>query len=127
MTPSRVWRVGPAVLAAAVPVLSILAAGRGLRGAIVPAVSAALPFVALAVLAATARWARLGYELAAGVGLVMTMAGWGMAAAGALGGGAETVMAGGMGALLLRALPVAVLSVTVTVLAVRQAFGMPRH
>ena len=123
MPPARVWLVGPAVLAAAVPVLSILAASRGLGGAVVPAVSAALPFVALALLAATARWARLGYELAVGVGLVMTMAGWGMATASALGGGAETVMVGTMGALLMSALPVAVLSVMFTVLAVRQAFA----
>ena len=68
------------------------------------------------------RWARTGYEVAVSVGVALTALAVGGAAALQTGGAAPSVMRATMGAVVLQVWPVAVLSVMITVLAVRQAF-----
>ena len=124
MPPSRPWLVAPAVLAAAAPVLSAVVAGAAVGAGLRSGVLAAMPFVLLAVLATKTAWARTGYEVAASVGVALTA--WGAAAL-QTGGAAPSVMRATMGAVMLQVWPVAVLSVMITVLAVRQAFVGPRR
>lgn len=120
------------MVAAAIPLVSGVAIGaasgsvsEALSGGVWrSAVLAAAPFALIAVLAARAAWAQAGFALAAATGLALTAAAWGLATAGAV----QTVPSGSplsiaIASVLFRLLPVGVLSVMVTVLAVRSLFG----
>lgn len=123
----------PALIAGAIPLASAVvigAASGDLSGSLDggvwrSAILAAGPFVLVAVLAARAEWAQPGFALAAAVGVALTAVGWGVATAGAL----QAMQTGSplslaIAAVLFRMLPVAVLSVMITVLAVRSLFGV---
>lgn len=134
MVPRTSWLVLPACLAAALPLLPALAVGgAGARpgGSLwIAVVQAAFPFALLAALALQTEWARQGYRLAVGVGLALAAAGWIAMTAQAVAAPDGAALPGAgmngmMATLMIRALPVAVLSVMITVLAVRQAFAGP--
>ena len=124
----------PAVVAALLPVVSavgvrLAASGQPLTldpGALLfQAVWAAAPFVLVAGLVATQPALRPTLRLAAGVGLAMTAAGWGWATWGRVRAVIGQTSGGAgvdVGTLMLM-LPVATVSVMVTVIAVRSAFG----
>lgn len=127
----------PAAVASALPIASrvavwMAAPERALEpGALaVSAVWAAVPFVMIAGLVATTPSLRPAFRLAAAVGLALTAAGWAWATWGRI-RAVTGQTSGGAGVdveMLLLALPIAVVSVMITVIAVRSAFagGPPR-
>ena len=120
------WRLVAPALAAAVLPLAVRAVAWG--GGVAPAPGAvvgqaawvAAPFAFLGGLAAVEPRVRPAFALASAVGLALTAAGWAWLAA--AGPGAEATLGGGIVAWTL---PIGVLSVMITVVAVRSAFSGP--